>query len=412
MKTLYRPIGEKQLILIAESGFKKFPQRLEWQPIFYPVLNEHYAVEIASRWNTKDEFGNYLGFVTEFDITDEEFNKYKIQNVGASHHNELWVPAEKLTEFNDAIAGKIKIIKVFIGEKFTQLTNKNILGLLDDEVSIHKSRLYHFLETKSRKILPYSYFNQNSDEEDRSESIVKGDFELLRDKASKINSVDEAVDFLIKECLTEKYIQKIQDETPLKPIKRSINNHFGINMFLRNLFFYPKNETLQQSTREYTYADAHRGEHGEGIIGNVLWRRLNNCEVSNSPNKSTIEALSKKVNDFHKHFFADRGLIVGKMTFDELEPILEELREARKNNKIEETEKRIELLSYNFTEKQIDRYIAISKIEEKSLEDYFEEELVLSNITDKEMPITLKLKSAYFNTSEVVEKLQLHEQKD
>ncbi|GAA3594317.1 ADP-ribosylation/crystallin J1 [Flavivirga amylovorans] len=117
-KTLYRPIGEKELILIAESDFKKFPPRLEWQPIFYPVLNELYACEIASQWNTKDEFGNYLGFVTAFEVTEEEFLKYKIENVGGSHHNELWVPSEELETFNKAIVGEIDIIKVFIGEKF------------------------------------------------------------------------------------------------------------------------------------------------------------------------------------------------------------------------------------------------------------------------------------------------------
>ncbi|MCB0399091.1 MAG: ADP-ribosylation/crystallin J1 [Winogradskyella sp.] len=122
--TLYRPIGEKELVLIAQSGFKKFPPRLEWQPIFYPVLNEEYAIEIASKWNINDEFGNYLGFVTEFEITEEEFLKYKIENVGGKIHNELWVPAESLKMFNSAIVGDIKITKVFIGEKFTVSTNQ------------------------------------------------------------------------------------------------------------------------------------------------------------------------------------------------------------------------------------------------------------------------------------------------
>lgn len=67
MKTtrLYRPVGEKEMVLIIENGFKKFPPRLEWQPIFYPVLDENYASEIAEKWNTRDEFGNYLGFVTQ-----------------------------------------------------------------------------------------------------------------------------------------------------------------------------------------------------------------------------------------------------------------------------------------------------------------------------------------------------------
>lgn len=118
--TLYRPIGEKELLLIAENNFSAFPPRLEWQPIFYPVLNEEYACEIASKWNTTDEFGNYLGFVTEFKITQEEFSKYKVENVGGCIHNELWVPAEELERFNQAIIEKIKITKVFVGEKFNK----------------------------------------------------------------------------------------------------------------------------------------------------------------------------------------------------------------------------------------------------------------------------------------------------
>lgn len=121
--TLYRPIGEKELILIAESGFKTFPPRLEWQPIFYPVLNEQYACEIASQWNTKDEFGNYLGFVTAFKVAEEEFLKYKIENVGGTHHYELWVPSEDLECFNSAIVGEITVTQVFIGENFEKSTH-------------------------------------------------------------------------------------------------------------------------------------------------------------------------------------------------------------------------------------------------------------------------------------------------
>lgn len=125
-KTLFRPIGEKELILIIENNFKGFPPRLEWQPIFYPVLNEQYAIDIASQWNTNDEFGNYLGFVTKFDVLESEFLKYKIENVGGKHHNELWVPSENLASFNDAIIGEIEITKVFKGKKFKQAANRKV----------------------------------------------------------------------------------------------------------------------------------------------------------------------------------------------------------------------------------------------------------------------------------------------
>ena len=129
--TLYRPIGEKEMILITESGYKKFPPRLEWQPIFYPVLNEEYACEIASQWNTNDEFGNYLGFVTKFTISLAEYSKYEVKQVGGSIHEELWVPSEKLTIFNESIIGEIEVTKVFIGELFKTPANETIQNIIN-----------------------------------------------------------------------------------------------------------------------------------------------------------------------------------------------------------------------------------------------------------------------------------------
>jgi hypothetical protein len=40
---LFRPVGQKELDLIAATGWMAFPPRLDWQPIFYLVLNEEYA---------------------------------------------------------------------------------------------------------------------------------------------------------------------------------------------------------------------------------------------------------------------------------------------------------------------------------------------------------------------------------
>ncbi|REC46069.1 ADP-ribosylation/crystallin J1 [Chryseobacterium sp. 5_R23647] len=129
-KTLYRPVGEKEMILIIESNYKKFPPRLDWQPIFYPVLNEDYASEITEKWNTRDEAGNYLGFVTQFEVLEEEINKYPAQNVGARDHNELWVPSEEMDTFNQAIVGNIKVTKVFMGKDFKEPANADVENLL------------------------------------------------------------------------------------------------------------------------------------------------------------------------------------------------------------------------------------------------------------------------------------------
>jgi hypothetical protein len=118
--TLYRPVGEKEFELVKESGFKRFPPRLEWQPIFYPVMNRQYAEQIAKQWNTEDEFSGYAGHVLSFDLQEIFIQKYPVQNVGGEIHNELWVPANELEEFNDNIIGTIRVECSFYGEKLKQ----------------------------------------------------------------------------------------------------------------------------------------------------------------------------------------------------------------------------------------------------------------------------------------------------
>lgn len=130
--TLYRPVGEKEMELIIESDYSAFPPRMAIQPIFYPVLNEEYATHIASVWNTNDEFGNYVGIVTRFTITKEEFNKHEVHIAGSSQHSELWVPAEKLDEFNQSIIGKIEVVKVFIGKNYKESKNKIIEQIIKE----------------------------------------------------------------------------------------------------------------------------------------------------------------------------------------------------------------------------------------------------------------------------------------
>ncbi len=105
--TLYRPVGPKELALIAASGFREFPPRLPEQPIFYPVLNEEYARQIARDWNVS---ASGAGYVTRFNVRKAFLAKYAEQQVGTSVHRELWIPAEELAELNRNIVGLIEVI--------------------------------------------------------------------------------------------------------------------------------------------------------------------------------------------------------------------------------------------------------------------------------------------------------------
>lgn len=110
--TLYRPVGKKELALIEASDFTAFPPRLPEQPIFYPVLNEEYATKIARDWNAKYN-EDKAGFVTKFEVKKEFLDKYEVQVVGGMIHEEYWIPAEDLEEFNKNIVGRIEIVAEF-----------------------------------------------------------------------------------------------------------------------------------------------------------------------------------------------------------------------------------------------------------------------------------------------------------
>jgi len=103
---LYRPVNQQELDLIAASNWRSFPPRLPEQPIFYPVLNEEYAIQISRDWNVP-YYG--VGYVVRFAVDTVYLAQFAPQNVGDPIHNELWVPAEQLAEFNQHIRGPIEV---------------------------------------------------------------------------------------------------------------------------------------------------------------------------------------------------------------------------------------------------------------------------------------------------------------
>jgi hypothetical protein len=113
--TLYRPVGTKELALIKDSGWKTFPPRLPEQPIFYPVTNEAYAVQIARDWNARHN-DDHRGYVTRFAVRADFLADYRREVVGGREHEEYWIPADELPAFNNAIVGLIETIAEFAPE--------------------------------------------------------------------------------------------------------------------------------------------------------------------------------------------------------------------------------------------------------------------------------------------------------
>ena len=76
------------------------------------MVREDYAVQIARDWNTRD---GGVGYVTRFRVRSAFLQRYARRTVGASMHEEYWIPAEDLSDFNAALVGPIEVIAEFHG---------------------------------------------------------------------------------------------------------------------------------------------------------------------------------------------------------------------------------------------------------------------------------------------------------
>ena len=113
LSILYRPVGQAEYDLIRASSFRAFPPRLSHQPIFYPVLSEAYATQIARDWNQNDESSGFAGYVLRFHVRSEFLASYDVHIVGSSEHREYWIPAADLEKFNQNIVGLIELVSEF-----------------------------------------------------------------------------------------------------------------------------------------------------------------------------------------------------------------------------------------------------------------------------------------------------------
>ena len=180
--TLYRPVGKREMELILLSNSKAFPPRLNWQPIFYPVLNFDYAAQIAREWNTPDEFSGYVGFVTRFDVDSDYLKKFDVQTVGAEIHQELWIPSEELEEFNSHIVGYIQLEYAYYGQNYKGDSKECVL-LQDLNVDnqfvkikeiVQENDLSHFFQSeKIPLLLNFGYWFVNFKEQELLEQIRK-----------------------------------------------------------------------------------------------------------------------------------------------------------------------------------------------------------------------------------------------
>jgi hypothetical protein len=106
--TLWRPVGPAELELLRAAEMRAWPPRLPDQPIFYPVLNEAYARQIAAEWNV---VASGSGYVTRFRLPTRFARRYPTCQAGGRDKLELWIPAEDLAELNGHLIGAVEVVE-------------------------------------------------------------------------------------------------------------------------------------------------------------------------------------------------------------------------------------------------------------------------------------------------------------
>lgn len=275
MIELYKFISEEELLEIREKKFREFSSNFPLR--FY--LDKSFDQNIDEK----------LIFLVKCEISAEDLLTLKMET-----NNEIAISSENLETFNLFIY-RIKIINTSL-EDLHHL-DEIIKNIIIDEMYLAETRLKIFLETNSREIITDEYFygeddftsdyNTESTEEmmEKIKNEIRESAEILdkkKEKTININTVKEAVDFLINEDLKQNDINVIKNQS-INTRMDSFTNHFGLGTYIRNLFFYGKtNQKFLDDIKEYKkrFSAIEHGEFGEGIIEDCVWRKLNNCEIT------------------------------------------------------------------------------------------------------------------------------------
>lgn len=231
-KTLYRPVGEKEMILIIESNYKKIPNSEEWKDFLSLETNKHAAKRYAKTYY-RGAHTNYLGFVIEFEVTEAEYEKWDDKSKD-EYEKKIYVPKNKLEDFNEQIVGEIKATHLFVGYEFKETKNETIAYLIRKLTKKEKITREEFTLEILELIHKFKYilFHQASNIYIENPSRM---IESMYVRYRRICSVFESMGIIIKDVkhlndleFIEQYKEYSFAEELLPTIKNSLKNFYKI----------------------------------------------------------------------------------------------------------------------------------------------------------------------------------------
>lgn len=387
--TYYILLTLKDLQFLAENSFTKLP----FNEIPFSFKREE-IVQFAEKVK-----GNTNGiFITaKVECNTDRFNDHKIFSLAKSPTESEGFSQVMTERTNSSILDKVKLDDVF-GENIEETEHSGIKRIIEDEMYFFKRRMEIFLETHSREIILPDFFKADAEEKQESKdfsdeeirqqiekTLAEEEISLkkIKNQIRTLNTVEEAVDYLIREDLSPKAIGQIKDisyAARLDHLKGDFGFHFGFGMYLRNLFFHGNNnQELYKDLEKYqTHVLFNHGEFGEGIIYDALWRKLNDCKTT----KENIKKISEIREQLKTETDADFFWI---------------------------SEIKIRMLSYNFRNEEIEKYLDLKSKSDHDKDNfyeyYYQQKAVLAKLNDEERKTFETLKQDYFNVRKIMDKL-------
>lgn len=364
---VYKFVSVQEILELGEKNFKEF--------------SPNFSLCFYLNTKTEQNIEKDLVFLLSCEISEDNIIDKDIEN-----NDHFFISPENLPIFNQ-LFDRIKIIDL-LTENIDDVDD-NLQYYILHQGNFLKVRLEEFLNTNNRNIISYDdYFNdledetfaydsnQISDSEEKFEKIkneIKESTKILerkKEKTAYIETIQEAVDFLINEDLNSDELDYIKNESIAKKLDSSLN-HFGMGMYLRNLFFHGKtNQKFLDEINSYSqyYGFTTRGELGEGIIDDLLWRKINNCHTT-AENIIKIKKIEEGIN-----------LNTGRDSYYSLK-------------------KRIQLLSYNFTNESIDKYFMLKDKSGRDDNNYYEysfqQKAILARLSHADLKVFEELLQDY-----------------
>lgn len=398
MIELYKFISEEELLEIREKKFREFSSN-------FPL---HFYLDKSFDQNIDEK----LIFLVKCEISAEDLLTLKIET-----SNEIVISSENLEVFNLLIY-RIKIIDTSLGD--LHHLDEIIKDIIINEMLLAEMRLKIFLETNSREIITDDYFYGEDDftsdynleltEEmiEKIENEIRESAEILdkkKEKTININTVKDAVEFLINEDLKQNDINVIKNQS-INTRMDSFRNHFGLGTYIRNLFFHGKtNQKFLDDIKEYKkkFSAIDHGEFGEGIIEDYLWRKLNNCETTSENLRKIIE-IEEKVKSVRDEIYINKE--VDNLSDEENDDLWDQFYKQLKEGSLKNSSKKVELFLYNFKEEEIEKYLDLDDKSENDKnnfdEYYYQQKALLERLNKEEKETFENLKQDYFNIQNVI----------